>query len=646
MRPGPWWKADDGKVHETLLPYVRTVEQRQSEFFERFAMYEAHYDPNGKAAEWADAGYLRKLRGIKENVVAVTVDTARASLAATEIRARFMTDDADFDTQMRADDLELYTEQIGKTAKIGDACRAAFFACAKKGTGLIKVYADEDKCLHVEPVMVDNVIVDDRECKNGAPPRSFHVRLEDFDRDQLIQQFPGFEDKIDRATQQQSRSLWRGPVNMGETRNDVLVIESWRLPMGKKPDGWEEMSEKDRKASRYVPGRHVICIEGADLLDEEWHKPRFPFSVIRWSEREASWYGIGLAERIIGHQRVLDKRNHQRDRQLDLATPVLHVSHIDADIGRKVQRTEIGNVVAYKGAEPKMVVPTVIGNEIANDRHDAKASAMQEIGLPDIATRGVKAPGVESGAALRELKDQNSQRFSMQEKAFEALWLDVVELMLDVCKDLGDDAPEMARQTRFGPEKIRWRDVDMDDVRVQLVAASTLARTPAGRVQTVLELTQAGLFTKDESLKLLEHPDVDATTSQYTASLKAIEEDLWLIERGRPVIPEAFVNLQMAQTYAQNRYLEDRGRGAPESVLEALRAYAIQAADLLAPPPAANENAMGPGASPLPPIDVPIDPMGGVSGAPAVPVPPMPMPQQVPSAGPPLIPAGTGPMAA
>lgn len=633
MKVAPsWWKADKEKVHETLLPYIRTVEQRQSERFESFAMYEAHYDPNGPAADWADAGYLKKLRGIKENVVAVTVDTARASIAATEIRARFMTDDADFSTQKRAEDMELYVEQISKLAKIGDACRAAFFACAKKGTGVIKVYADQDGQLHVEPTMVDNIIVDDRECANGSPPRSLHVRLYDFDRDELIQQFPNFEKEIEKAGEQQSRATWRGSVAIGETRNDVLVVESWHLPMGK------------RGTDRHLPGRHVICVNGADLLDEEWHKPRFPFSVIRWSEREGSWYGIGLAERIIGHQRVLDKRNHQRDRQLDLAVPTTFVSYADHKFA--VQRTEIGNVVVLKGDKPTTVVPTVVGMEIANDRHDARSSAIAEIGLSEMATRGTKPAGIESGAGLREFKDQNSQRFAMQEKGFEALWLDVVELTLDACKDLGDAAPEMARQTRFGPETLAWSDVDLDEVRMQIVAASTLARTPAGRVQTVLELTQAGLFSKDESLALLEHPDVKSTTSQYTASLKAIEEDMELIERGRYVLPEPFVNLQMAQTYAQNRYLEDRGRGAPEEILEALRTYAIQAADILSPPQPMGMESMGPGAAPLPPIDVPVDPTGGASGAPAALMPPMAMPQQVPSAGPPLLPAGTGPVAA
>lgn len=636
-----WWKAEEGKVYELLLPYVRTVEQRQADIYDRFIVHSAHYDPNGPDAEIGDAAYLRRLRGIKENVVATSVDTVRAEIAATEVRARFLTDGADWSTIQRADLLELYAEQLGRLLNIDEACRSAFASCAKKGIGAIKVYADEDDQIHVEALKVDNLIVDDRECENGASPRQLHHRQHNYDRDLLIQQFPEHEDVIDRAADAGTRAGWRNRVNYGaggETRNDVLVCESWRLPMGRMPDGWDEMTAAKRKASRYVPGRHVIVVDGADLLDEEWHEADFPIVVGRWCEREGSWYGISLVERNIGHQRVLDKLNHQRDRAFEFAVPTMFVDWIDRDIA--VKTSQAGNVVALKGGKPEVRVPQVIGVELDRARLDARASAIAEVGLPDIATHGVKAPGLESGASLREFKDQTSQRFSLQEKAFEWLKLGTVVKVLAVCKSLGSKAPRLVKQTRFGLEHIEWGDMEVDDLRVMIAAASTLARTPAGRMQTVLELAQAGVITQDESVELLDNPDLTKSTSQYAASLRAIEHDLEMIERGRYVIPEPHCNLDMAQRYAQWRYLTDRDLGAPEEVLDGLDAYAVTAADMLSRK-AANANAaasmMGPGASPLSPVDVPMLPPGS---------PPMATPQQVPSSGPPLIPAGTGPMAA
>lgn len=641
-----WWKAPAGEVHRRLIPYVKTIEQRQSRYLDSFVMHEAHYDPNGPAAEMASLGYQRQLRGIKENVVAVCVDTVTAALAATEIRARFMTDGGDWSTQRRAMLLEQYAEEMTTRLKIGKACRAAFFACAKKGTGVVRVYADQDKQIRVEPWMVDNILVDDRECANGTAPRQIHFRQPDFDCDELCQQFPEHEEAIMKA-RGATVTGWRASrLALGESRNDVLLIESIRRPLGVKPDGWEDMSAKERKASGYVPGCHAYCVSGADLLVEEWHKPHFGIAEIRYFEREGNWYGGSLVERILPTQRVLNRRRDQQDRQLDLAVPIHYIDPIDAKIA--IQQTAAGSFVPIKGQRPTTVVPTVIGAEIMNQIMDARASAIAEIGLNDTMTRGVKQPGLESGAALREAKDQGSQRFAMPEKAFECLWLDTVVLVLDVCKDLGDDAPKLTKQSRFGPREVPWSDVEITDAQVQIAAASTLARTPAGRVQTVLELTQAGALNVDELRKLLDHPDLKRTNSLYTSSMEAIEHDFEHIKEGYFVLPEPFVNLDMAQTYAQQEYLVERENGAPESVLEGLRAYAVNAADLLSRP-AANANVpMDPTMGGAPPIGgalPPGTPPPGMDGAMPL-APPMPVPQQVPSAAPPTIPAGTGPMAA
>ncbi len=632
-----WWKAEAGKVHKLLLPHVRAVDQRQRDTFDRFQMHEAMYDPNGPAAQEAGEAWQRRNRGIKENVIAISVDTAQATIAPTEVRARFMTDGGDWSTQRRARLLELWAEEVGKLLKIGEACKDAFRACALKGTGAIRVYADQDRQLRVEPLMVDNIIADDRECEDGAPPRQIHIRRASFDCDALVQEFPEHELAIMKARDGGAHGWRRRRLGPGESRNDVVVVESIRLPMGVRPDGWEDMTAKEKKASRYVPGCHAIVCEGVDLLVEEWHKPHFGIAAIRWSKRDGSWYGISLAERIVGHQRVLDERNRQRHKQLEYAVPTFFGTIADPKLS--IQKTEAGNYIPLKGPEPKCVVPTVIGMEIANDRHDARASAIAEIGLNEMQTQGTKPAGVEAGVAIREMRDVGSQRFSMQEHALERLWLDVVTLLIDVAKDLGDDAPQLSRQSRFGTRKIRWSLVYPEDVQVQIAAASTLARTPAGRTQAILELTQAGALNADELRKLLDHPDLKRTNSLYTASMEAIEHDFEMIKEGTYVLPDPALNLQIAQTYGQCEFLIERENGAPEEVLEGLRAYFVTAAEILSrAKPAAPDPTGGMGGAPA--IGGAIPPgtaLPGMEGA--MPLPPMPIPQQVANAAAPIVPA-------
>lgn len=602
-----WWEADEGKVHKLLLPYVQEVDSRQLDHFDRFVLLDALYDPNGYAAGQADPKWRAEIGRMTENVIASNVDTVRSAVAITEVRARFLTDGASWSAVKRAELLETYAEELGKLLDVGEACRTAFFDTALKGTGVVKVYVDEDDEIHVEPIMIDNIVVDDAECQNGAAPRQLHYRQVDRDRDSLIQQFPECKAEIMKARggRQWRAQLARWYAPLAGSRNDVAVVESWRLPMGRPG------------TSRYRPGRHVICIDGCDLLDEEWDKPFFPLATMRWGLRRSSWYGISLAERIIGHQRTINKRGWHMERVLDrLAVPTTFVRQPDANL--RVQSTNIGNVVAVKGDFPKTEVPSVIGPELQADLARAKASAFEETGVSRMAATSAKPAGLDSGVALREWRDMGTDRFAMQEKAFERLYLDTILLVLDCCKDLAKDAPKMSRRSRWAPRQIGWGDVDMKDVRVQISASSTVPRSSAGREQTVMEFTQAGIFSLDEARTLLKHPDVDKILSLYTAVREAIEMDLEGIELGHAVIPEPFLNLDMAAKLGHARYLVDRQyEDVPESVLEGLRTYVVQAKHIL--------------------TLVPPAPVAGGVLPPADPAAPQPTPQQVPAAGPPLL---------
>jgi hypothetical protein len=369
----------------------------------------------------------------------------------------------------------------------------------------------------------------------------------------------------------------------------------------------------------------VICIPGADLFDEEWHKPYFPFAVLRWTRRRGSFYGISLGERVEGQQRTIDKRAMQIDRQLDLiARPTTFVRQIDANFG--IKQTKIGSVIPIRGEGwPQTVVPVAVGPEVRQDRQDNLRSLFDEAGVSQMKASGRKPQGVDSGVGIREANDVADARFAMQEKAREQFILDIYMHVLDVCKDLGTSAPKMSRQTRYGPQTIEWSKVDMGDVRVMIAAASKLSKTPAGRAQLVLELSQAGLFSKDDALRTLDHPDIEHVLSLYSASIEAIEEDLESIEDGVYVPPEPFVHLRLAASRATNRYLIDRGRGAPEGVLEGLRTYAAHALEL-------NKRATAGATQPMPPD------AAGPGGGPMT--PPMAAPMQVPAVAPPIAPPG------
>lgn len=616
-----WWNSPKEAVHQQVMTYVRQVDTVQANIYNKFIRCAALYDMPPKPRTFGDFSDYAIANGgrMHENAIASAVNTVSAQIATTDVRATFDTDGADWGEQRRAKHREWYAEALGKLLDVPDKCRRGFKAgAATKGTGINKVYVDSFDRIRVDSVMVDDIVVDELECRNG-PPRQMHFRTP-IDREELKAQFPAFELQIDRAQTNMSQNprLWAGYRLL--ERNEVMVIESWRLPVG--TFGHE----------RYKAGRHTIVIEGVDLLDEEWHKPFFPFAVMFWERPTQGWYGIGLVERNAGLQRALNRRNLQIERQNDQgAFPTTWMHASDAAMKNQALTVNaIGTVAMYKGPNPPT---TVIQNPVApqtyEDADRISAKIFENSGVSRMAAQARKPAGIETGVALREYRDQTTQRFAEQEKDYERFYLDTIVLVLDCCKDLGNKAPKVMRRTKFGQRELSWAKVDMQDVRVQIGAASTLSRTRAGRLQTVVEWAQAGIISQDDAKRLLEHPDLERAMSLYNAAIENVEHCLEEIADGSVVMPEPFMNLKLLVWRAQQQYLNWSADGAPEQVLENLRNLIVQAAWMLSggDQAAANQNMPAPGPDQSMPDQGAMDGSGAPPGAPPPMPPGGPMPQ-------------------
>jgi hypothetical protein len=573
-----WHKAKKGEAHRGVFEQARGIEFRQSSTFDRFYQLECLYDPelNRDAARG-------RIGVIDENVVATNVDTVAAVVAATEIRPRVQTDGADWQTQLTARELELYGEGLLKEFEVHPKSVKAFKEAEVKGTG-INMVGQRDGKPYVDPVLVDNVLADDRETEFGDPNVTAYIVHRACSKDELIAAYPDAAKAIESSTTTTTARRTYGGSPRRE--HEVVVIEAWRLPVGK------------------LPGRYVKCIDGADLEDKPYKKPYFPFARMVWGERRRSFYGISLAERIAGHQRSLNRRNWHIQRMLDQnAAITTWVSPADANL--RVQTAgPLGTIAVVRGERPTTVAPPMVNAELYKSREDLRAGAGEESGVSRMAAYATKPPGIESGVAMREFRDITTQRFASQEKAFETFVLDTLWLLFEVCKELGEKAPKIQQRSRFGARQIKWADVDLGDVRIQLTAASTLSRTPAGRQQTVLEWAQAGVISMDEARRLMRHPDLERSMSLYTAAVESVEADLYEISRGKSVVPGPFANHKMCVWRGQAQALLWERDGAPESVLEDVRQYVVIAAWMVsqASAPAANDMA-APGAMPQPGAD-------------------------------------------
>jgi hypothetical protein len=581
-----WWHAPKNKVNAEVLAYVRIVENFQIVNFEKFLREEALYDQNPRTNRRSiNRGGTSGLGGYRdspspkslmvENLVAQGVDTIAANVSDSDISIRIQTDDADWSHQQNAKRLERYTNALMAKLAVVPKCQHGFkLGAALKGTGVNKVWIDRFDQVQVRPVPIENIIVDELECRDGRPTQ-IHYR-EFYDRETLQAQFPDFAMEIARAQTIGDWRRWAGyrPI----AKNEIVCIESWRLPIG--PKGHKN----------YVPGRHTICIHGCDLLDEEYDDDYFPFSIMRWNDPVWGFYGHSLAERILPHQMLLSRRQWQITASLDKkAAPIAWVHTSDKGIQFKTFHQAGLTVGTYKTQAPTMMDPAAVGQETYADLDRIRSQSERETGINQLMVSGQVPAGIQSGVGVREARVTHSQRFSIQERAYEQFIEDTMWLVIACCKKLGADAPDVLHVAKYGgirPRLLKWKDIDLGDLKYEMAVASAESNTPAGRQQRVTELAQAGIITLDEARELVAHPDIDRIISLYNAAIESVQ---WVIERiengERGITPEPFMNLRMLTVMAQREYLLIQTQNAPEEVLDDLADIIATAANILNPPP-------------------------------------------------------------
>lgn len=589
-----WWNADEERAHERVFEKVRALEEVNKAVHQmNLANARLYSNTDMLGLDWTiDAGSYdrRSLARVTENVIQSVCDTTTSMIAKNRPRAKFLTDGGDFSTQQRARQLDRFTEGLFQWSDIYHKGPKVFRDSTVFGTGAFKV-VDTDGHPDVERVIIDEIIVDELECRSAPPRQLFQRKF--VDREVLKELYPDHADAIDNAHRDTRKYTSTRRIDS----HQVVVVEAWHLP-------------SSRGAG---DGRTAICVDGVTLKWAPYTKDDFPFVFLRWSEPLCGFYGQGLAEQLCGIQLRINKLNRFIERCHDLvAAPRVFV-----ELGSKVNRdhftNEIGSFVYYRGRPPTIVTPQAVGAEIYAYKEQLKRSAFEFAGVSQLSAQSKKPGGLESAVALREFNDIETQRFAIQAQAYEQAFISVAYKMIDLARELYGKGQKFKSVFSAGSftQSIDWNDVDLDEDRfvITVEAASIMSRTPAGRLQAVIELAQAGVIDTDESRRLLGHPDIEHSRSLYNAAIEYIERVIEQINRGVYVPPEPFENLQLSLKRIQLAYLKACELGAPEDIRELYRQRLEQTQFLLKPPAppsapmttgAPPPEAMGGGAMPPP----------------------------------------------
>lgn len=563
-----WWLQDEPHLH--IFANIKAIESNQAyrktsnlRFFRLYA--------NKEILGFASGIYSRTsatdtvTNRVTLNVVRSCTDSIVAKIAKNRPRPIFLTE-GEFSLKQRAKKLTKYIDGAFDQANAYQYGQQAFTDSCVFGTGALKVYY-EDGQVKVDRVFIDELVIDDAEAMYGKP-RSMHQKRY-INRDVLLDMYG--DDETIRHKIMSATGNFPGENTQGKSTADlVVVVESWHLPSG--PDA------KD--------GKHLITIDNCTLSDQPYECDYFPFVFLRWSEPLLGFFGTGLAEELVGIQIEINKilRNIQRAQHL-VAVPRVYLNNQSKVISQHIQNA-IGSIVKYAGQPPIFQTAQAMTPEIYNHLERLYQKAYEITGVSQLSATSKKPSGLNSGVALREYNDIETERFLIVAQRYEKFFLDLADLFIKVTQRAFEDDKSIqvkAKGKKF-VDTIKWKDINLTEDKYAMKAypTSLLPTTPAGRLEKVQELIQAGLIDKPQAMALLDFPDIESFSRRQTASIDAIELCITkILEDGEYFSPEPEMDLQLAIKIATAEYLRGKVENVPEERLLLLLRFKAEAQQLI-----------------------------------------------------------------
>jgi len=555
-KPKEFWWEQTKDIHDDVFSAVTTLAEDQSNrtkdnlnWLRLFSNINASglnsHDYSRRSGSRADDVTL--------NIVHSMCTTVTSKIAKNRPKITFLTSGGDWSLKRKAKLLDKFVNGQFYATDIYTTAPKVFLDAAVFGTGVMKIYQDGERIIS-ERVFPNEVICDDAESFYGKPRQMFQRKI--VSREVLLAAYPDFEKEILNASKAETN-------NSGEsvTSNQVECVEAWHLASKKgSPDG-----------------RHCIALDNCTLLDEPYDKDFFPFVFIRWTENLLGFWGQGLAEQLLGVQVEINKLLNRIQEQMHLATPKVFI-----ETGSKISKAHINNevwgVIEYTGTKPDFHVPRTTTGEVFSHLDRLFGRAYEVAGISEMAAQAKKPAGLDSGVAIREFSDIQSERFMLVAQGYENLFLTAARQMIDIARDIeeqGNTYEVISHGDKY-IERIKWKDIDLEEDQyvMQIYPTSLLSSTPAAKLQTIQEMAQTGLLNPTEARALLDYPDLEAVNQLATAFIDdvdlLIEE---MIEKGRYHPPETFSNLEFAIQRVQSAYLRAKIDKVPEERLELLRRY-------------------------------------------------------------------------
>lgn len=536
-RPSKWWDADTKEERGMGMLSTATYLKENLQYrYRQASLYSRLY--GNMPMFGVIGGGLGRMSAINQlpidrptmNVVQSCVDTLVSRITQSRPRPIFLTDNGDYKERNLAQKLNQFISGELYQTKAYELGELILRDAAVLGTGCLKVYEDEENRVALERVLFTEILVDTNDSLYGDPRQMYQIKL--IDREVVAEIFPKERNTVSKA---EAGYPDNSADNSKSVSDMIIVVEGWRLPSGPKAND----------------GRHTIACSSGTLLDEPFNKPKFPFVFLHYSPRLLGFFGQSLAEQLMGTQMEINKLLMT----ISAAINLVGVPRVFVEMGSKVVKAhlnnQVGSIVTYQGTKPEYQVAPCVPAELYGQLQRLVDYAYQQSGISALAAASEKPKGLDSGAALREYDDLQSDRFAALNKRYDNMFIELAYQIIDLAKDIAErqGSYQTVYPNKNGTKEINLPEASLlqDPFVIQCFDASSLPRDPAGRLQKVTEMIQAGMIDIREGRRLLDFPDLQQNEKLENASeeriLCILDE---IVESGKYTPPDPFMDLSLA----------------------------------------------------------------------------------------------------
>lgn len=566
-----WWKAKSkAELGNQLLDTVGFLKEQQQYRQRQASIYSRMYG-NLPLSTYigSSLGKMNTQNNLPTdrptmNVIQSCVDTLVSRLTQAKPKPVFLTDGSDYRNRKLTKQMNTFIAGEMYKTKAYELGETILKDASVLGDGVLKVFREHDK-VKVERILITELLVDQNDAFYGSPRCIYQLKL--IDRDTLVDLVPEYRSTIEKAEQAYPDN---NETSQKTISDQVMLVEAWHLPSG--PDADD--------------GRHVIACTSGVILDEEYCKDDFPFVFLRYSPRMVGFWSQGLPEQLSGTQIEINKLLLTISQSINL----VGVPRVFVEDGSKVVKAHLNNnigaIITYRGTKPQYEVAPCVPAELYQQLQRLVDYAYQQSGVSALSAAAQKPAGLNSGEAIRNFDDLQSDRFATLNKRYDQMYIHLVNKMLDVAIEI---AEETGKYDTIYPNKDGVKEINLPEIEVlrknpfvvQCFDSNSLPKDPAGRKQAIVDDMQAGILTLEEGRRLLNYSDLEQEDKLAIAPEERILKQLDdIVEEGKYTPPDPFINISLAKTKVMQYYNLYVANGLEESRQQMLRDYQTQLLDL------------------------------------------------------------------